>query len=351
MKKDKYKFKYFVDPLNRLVISQPFAPDSVLHQKIVVNGKFVIDKNNNLEYRVKSLTPGARQWLRAAGGEDNLHKVKFKGKWSLTPDHNLKFSLLESRTQMLGNNLILTTDIISAKANELLVAITARGKGNSFRSHILKLAGQWQVSKNNRLKFLVQRYRRPDNALLFKGGWDIGKNYEIIYKYKRTELKTKTRADNEFILAGIWDIFSKKQLKFLVGGDTQSTLNFKAELQTPVIYAKKGEIRYKVGIGLTTQRGVIRRIVFSGKWHLNRDLSLAFKIKYKSGKVGLSYFKADYSIDSKNKISCTLKNEENKKLGIKVIFTRRFFKDSEAFIRYRDSLAEKAIEFGVRVIF
>jgi len=350
-KNSKYKFRYSLDSLNRLVISHAFAPESALHKKIVVNGSFTVDKNNALEYHVKAPTSEFKQLLACTGNSNQLHTIKFKGKWSLTPDHNLKFSLLESRTQMLGNNLVLTGNIISVKSSELLFSVIARGKDSSYRMRILKLSGHWQAARGNRLKFLIQRYRQPNDALLFQGAWDIGQNYEIIYKYKKTELKTKIRTDNEFTLAGIWDIFAKKQLKFLVNGDTESTLNFKAELQTPIIYAKKGEIRYSVGIGVNTQNRIVKKITYSGKWRINRDLSLDFKMKYKSGRVRWNHFKADYSIDSKNKISVVLKNNDDKNIGIEVIFTKKFFEDAETFVRWRDSVDERAIEAGVRIPF
>lgn len=137
----------------------------------------------------------------------------------------------------------------------------------------------------------------------------------------------------------------------MVEGDDTSALDFKALLETPIIHAKKGEVRYRVGIGLSVKREVIRRVTFLGKWRINRDLSLDFEIRYGPGKTHRSHFNTDYSLNSRNRLSFSLKNEEGKKLGIEVVFTRKFFKDAETFIRFRDSIHERAIEVGVRIPF
>ncbi len=283
--------------------------------------------------------------------EEQPHKIRFTGKWALTPGHDLKFTLYKSRTQKSGDSLILKGNILSAKANELLFSMVTRGTDNRRFIKIVKLSGQWQADSSNRLKFLVQRYRQKPDALLFKGAWQVGKHYEIIYSYKKRQLKRKVAVEKTFALKGIWQISSKRQLRFLVEGDDSSAFDFKAMLQTPIIYAKKGEVRYRVGIGVSAKREVIRKVTFFGKWRINRDLSLDFEVRYRLGEIHLSHFKADYAIDSRNKLSFSLKNKEGKKLGVEVTFTRKFFKDAEAFIRLRHSIQERAAEAGVRMPF
>ena len=54
MKSNWQKLTYKVDPLNRLVITEPFAPNSPLYKKVVLDGKFTIDKDNSLIYHLTS---------------------------------------------------------------------------------------------------------------------------------------------------------------------------------------------------------------------------------------------------------------------------------------------------------
>jgi len=135
-----------------------------------------------------------------------------------------------------------------------------------------------------------------------------------------------------------------------VEGDDKSSFFFKAMLQTPIVYAKEGEVRYRIGIGLGESK-IEKKVDFFGKWRVNRDLSLDFIVRYRQGKVYVSNFKTEYSINLNNKIGFSLKDERGNRLGIEVVFTRRFFKDAETFIRYRDSAVERAIEAGVRIPF
>ncbi|MCD5390850.1 hypothetical protein LR007_03185, partial [candidate division NPL-UPA2 bacterium] len=290
MKARKYRFRYQVDPLNRLIISRPFAPDSPLRRKIVVEGEFIIGEGNSLEYYLRAPEPELKEWLRLYGLREAPYKIRFTGKWSLTPEHNLKFTLHKSRTQRLGDRLILKGNILSARGHELLFSMIAGDSHNRRLVRIVKLAGHWQADSSNHLKFLVQRYRQKPDALLFKGAWEVGKHYEIIYSQKKTQLKRRTRIEKKLALKGIWLISSRRQLRFLVEGDDSSVFDFKAMLETPIIHAKKGEVRYRVGISISAKREVIRKITFLGKWRINRDLSLDFEIRYRPGKTHRSHF-------------------------------------------------------------
>lgn len=351
MEAHKYRFRYQVDPLNRLVISRPFAPDSPRRRKIVVDGRFVIGEDNSLEYHLRAPEPELKEWLLGDNSEKALYKIRFTGKWSLTPEHDLKFTLHKSDTQRLGERLILRGNILSARNNELLFSLIVGGRDNRRLLRIVKLSGHWQADARNRLKFLVQRYKQKPEAMLFRGAWQVGRHYEITYSYKKIQLKRKARLEKKLALKGIWQIGSKRQLRFLVEGDNTSAFDFRALLETPILHAKKGEIRYRVGIGVSAQREVVRRVTLFGKWRINRDLSLDFEVRYRPGETHRSHFQADYSLDSRNRVSFSLKSEEGKKLGIEVVFTREFFKDAEAFIRFRDSVRERAIEVGVRIPF
>ncbi len=343
MKNNWQKLTYKVDPLNRLVITEPFAPNSPLYKKVVLDGKFTIDKDNSLIYHLTSRLGRPK--------ETPLHKIKFTGKWSLTPEHNLKLSLFESRTQKLGNSLILTGNILTAGANELVFSYTTRHKDARTTTKLLKIKGTWQANRNNRLKFLAQQYRRRPDELLFRGGWEIGKNYEIIYCYRTIYQKRGIKLKKYLVLNGVWEIAGKNRLRFLVEKSTDSLLDFRVMLETPSIFAKKGEIRYRIGIRITKQREIVRKIVFFGKWKLGRKLALDFEIEYKDGVRHSSRFIFDYCLDSKDKIKLALKTKQGEGTGLEITFSRQFFKNAEGFMKFRRAIYQKALEGGIRLSF
>ena len=351
MQTRKYRLKYEVDPLNRLVVTLPSGGMPSRRRKLVLEGEFTTDKNNTLMFNIRTPEPELKRFLPGPPQGQKDYRVKFEGTWSLTPEGALKLSLAKSAGGARGNYLVLKTGIISASSGELIFSLRSKESNNSWQTRMLKLSGHWEIAPGNRLKFAVTRKRHKPDSLLFSAAWEVGKNYEITYRGERARLKTKTSRKGSFSLKGTWQIHSRRQLVFLVEGDDRSRLDIKAMLQTPSIRAKKGEIRYRAGIGLRSGRRVGRYITFFGKWRINRDLSIDFEVRSGRSLIQTFHFKAGYSPDRKSKVTFSLKDDKGKGLGMEVTFTRDFFKSAEAFIRLRSGLQEKAVEAGVRIPF
>ncbi|MCX5666207.1 MAG: hypothetical protein NT036_04095, partial [Candidatus Omnitrophica bacterium] len=92
------KIQYEVDPYNRLVISGGGKKSDLPKFRQVIDGRFSLDKNNDLSYRIKAPLPE----------DENIpHQIKLKGAWSLTDDHELRLTLDGQGRQTFGDQITL----------------------------------------------------------------------------------------------------------------------------------------------------------------------------------------------------------------------------------------------------
>ena len=174
------KVRYEIDPHNRLVIKKTGKKAELKRFRQVLDGRFKTNKNNNLTYHIKAPVPK---------GPKAPHQIKLRGKWSLTPNHDLRFTLDKWRRQTFGDKLTLQGDIIDVQRNSLLFALATRTKQGTQSLYSLKLDGSWQADKNNRLTFRARRGKDEYDILFFDGIWELGKNYQLVYKYEKNGVK------------------------------------------------------------------------------------------------------------------------------------------------------------------
>ena len=338
-----HRIRYEVDSLNRLVFRKYSAPDGSLGKKITLEGKFKLDKGNRLSYYLKSPK-------KLDDESPPLHKISFSGRWSLTPNHDLKFTLEESRTQVFGDTLLLKGNLLKADAKTLIFALRKRRTPRGLKRNLLKLKGTWRCDKRNRLIFLIEKRKASPDKLIFQGAWEVDKRNALIYRYERPEGGRNSLVVLGF--KGFWQIDGKNRIGYLLEREGRSAFHFRVKLQTPNLRAKEGEIRYQVGIDLGAKKGKLTRdVVLFGKWRFNRDLSVSFQIQYRDGRRHAINFEAKRKWRKKNEIGLKLFSRKGEDLGMEVIFSRRFFKDARTFIRLSRDAREKAADFGMRIPF
>ena len=274
------------------------------------------------------------------------------GKWSLTPNHDLKLTFAQEQGQPFRKNLTLTGNIISVDANELVFAARARTDEGIESIRLLKLGGVWRADDQNRLTFLVKKGRKEEEPLTFEGAWELGEHHEILYRYQKKDLATGVKTEELLSFRGVWDIDEKDQLTYRLDLSGKSRFDFQATVQSPSLLERKGEIRYQVGIRFSGQKTLLREVVLFGKWKVSKDLSLSFEIEYEEGRRHALFFKTAYRVGEKDEIIFALKDRRGVGLGIEVTFTRSFFEgEGKAFLRFYQDAVESRIEGGLRLSF
>jgi len=329
------RVRYEVDPYNRLVIADTGKKTKLPKFRQVLTGRFKTDKNNSLIYLIKAPVP------RKLGIP---HQVRLRGRWSLTEDHNLRFTLNKWGRQTLGDKLTLQGTILDVYKNSLLFAITTRTKEDTQSIYILKLQGVWQADKNNRLMFRIKRGKAHYDTLIFTGAWEINKHHQIIYRYQKQELITKQKRIHILTFKGYWDIKDKTRISYVIDRATDSSFDFK----TSVGIFKPDYIKYEVGIGVAGKTEPIKRTVtLFGKWKIKKGVGLIFEIEYENKKIHAIVFGAKAKLTSKDRISFKLRNELNKDLKGELELSHKILKgDGESFLRFLKSKRETAVLVG-----
>jgi len=222
-------------------------------------------------------------------------------------------------------------------------------KYTQSRLRILKLKGTWRANEYNELVFEASGRKgstRRADTYTFKGAWKINKNQQIEY----------ICGEGPDVLAfkGYWNISASNKLVYMLEGNSTSRFEFKVQLESPTLYPKKGEIRYRIGIGIRQSRLTTpgRILILYGEWKFGRNLGLTFQMDYGRGTIKSITFVADVSF-GRNKVEFALKNELGEPLGISLAMTHKFLKaiDAEAFIRLKSRQKEQAIEVGITIPF
>jgi len=211
---------------------------------------------------------------------------------------------------------------------------------------ILKLKGTWRANDYNELCFEVTLRKGPPETYTFKGSWKINNNQQIEY--------TSEDGRDALTFKGYWDISAANRLVYILEGSSTSRFEFKVQLESPILYPKKGEIRYRIGVGLRQSRlsAPAQILILYGEWKFGRNLALSFQMDYGQGKVKTLEFGAEVTFGH-NKIIFALKNELNKPLGITLTMTHKFLEhfNAEAFIKLKSRRSEQAIEAGITIPF
>ncbi len=330
------KIQYEVDPYNRLLISSDGKKSDLPKFRQVIDGRFSLDKDNDLSYRVKAPLPE----------DGNIpHQIKLKGSWSLTDDHELRLTLDGQGRQTFGDQITLQGEILDVNKSSLLFAVTATTKDNTRSTYVLNLGGAWKADDKNRLSFHVRKESGRYDILSLNGIWEINKNHQIIYRYEKARMIRKKKQYHVLIFKGYWDIQEKFRISYLLGKGTDQSFDFR----TSIGVFKENYIKYELGIGSNDRVDPVRRtITFFGRWNLKKDAGLIFEIDYEKNKTREMVFGVDARLTDRDTILFTLKNDKEKRdIGASLELSRKILKgDGEAFLRLLKTNKESAVYAG-----
>jgi len=236
---------------------------------------------------------------------------------------------------------------IAAESDALVIeTIQTESKTHRQSLRLLKLKGTWRANDYNELCFEVTLRKGPPETYTFKGSWKLNNNQQIEY--------TSEDGRDTLTFKGYWNISAANRLVYIFEGSSTSRFEFKVQLESPTFYPKKGEIRYRIGVGLRQSRLTVpgQLLIFYGEWKFGRNLGLNFQMDYGQGKLKVIEFGATVTF-GRNKVIFALKNELDESLGITITMTHKFLEhlDAEAFVRLKSRQKEQAIEAGITIPF
>ena len=259
---------------------------------------------------------------------------------SIKPKNSLRKRFIVAESDAL----VIQTEITqsSLRGGEADEAISNRGS----HLRILKLKGTWHANDYNDLCFEVTGSKGPPETYTFKGSWKLNNNQQIEY--------TSEDGRDKLTFKGYWNISSANRLVYLLEGSSTSRFEFKVQIESSTFYPKKGEIRYRIGVGIRQSRPKVSSqiLILYGEWKFGRNLGLIFQMDYGQGKVRAIEFGAEVTF-GRNKVIFALKSEFGEPLGITFTMTHKFLEsfDAKGFIRLKSRQKEQAIEAGITIPF
>ena len=236
---------------------------------------------------------------------------------------------------------------IAVRSNSLVIeTIQTQDNTKRQRLRIVELKGTWRANENNELVFDVSMRKGPPQSYIFKGTWKLNKKQQIEY----------VSGDKNEILVfkGYWDTLSSDRIVYLLEGSTTSRFEFKVQLESANLYPKKGQIKYRIGLGARKSRLTKEKIllILYGQWKFGRNLAIFFNMDYGQKTVKSVAFGAEVSFGA-NKLIFVLNDESGERLGVTFTMTHKLLKtiDAEAFIRLKKIQKESRIEGGITIPF
>ncbi|MEI8349076.1 MAG: hypothetical protein WCI77_02885 [Candidatus Omnitrophota bacterium] len=328
--------RYYLDIDNRFVIKKD-------RQKLYPRGKFVIDTQNKLSYII--LEPIS--WRRK---ETVSKKITFEGTWSLDENHTVVFTLHHTRKQPEGGQFYFTSELIDTRSDALIFSLATKEQPGVSTIRLLQLQGRWQADQYNRLSFLVKKTGLQYDTLTFAAAWELDRNNTLVYTYKKTYLKTKERIEKTLVFKGFWQIGEKDRLCYALDIEQNSYFSFKVAYETPSILAKKGEIKYRLGVGVRGERLFRAKVItIYGVWKLSRKIGLSFEVDYGHG-VREIVFGAQLELVKGNQVTFELTSQEGNSLGLRITFSKSFLRNNaQWFLRFSQRDKESRVEGGVDI--
>lgn len=333
------KNRFSTDSDNRLIFRRN-------GKNIPVNGTFEIGDNNSLIYWLNEPAVWRKQYKFP-------EKIVFTGSWNMNQNYDLELQLEEDKGIFAEDKITLKGEIISCESDKLVFEIKSVNKNGLSQFRLLKLAGIWGADGRNQISFKIDKKYYSD-ILTFQGAWQLNENQQITYTYEKTALKTKSKNAYTLVFTGFWQITSLNKLTYILSQGTNSKFDFKAQIETPNIYPKKGVIKYRLGMGVKAPKaGHTKIISLYGTWKFSRKLGLTFDMEYAKGRINSICFGAEVNFDKRNQVIFNLTNSDKKQLGMSVIFTHRFLQklDAEFFTRLKTSQKESGVDVGVKIPF
>lgn len=266
------------------------------------------------------------------------------GRWRLTKRHELEY-----RRRGAVEQVVLSGDLVEVKDRGLTFRVREHVFEGERVGQRLTLRGRWQADSRNRLVFVAKRQRGRHDWLNLSGAWELDKRHELFYRFRQQSLKTQKRRIHTVRFRGFWDLAEDKRLTYVLERKSDSAFRFRGTFQTPSVLAKRGAIRYQVGIEAQGRRR-LRKVTLFGKWKLSRDLSLTLEVPYRDGSVHGITFKTAFRVGARGRVEAQLLNRKGQPVGLTLVLTRPFLKGrGESFIRLRKNLEGSALEAGIRL--
>ncbi len=275
-------------------------------------------------------------------GNNIPYHFKISGTWKLSKNNRLTFIVDKWKRKTFGDKFSFNAKAVSSNGNRLKFLLSTKNKNDDLTFYTLALNGKWQADVRNRLVFAAYKGKESSDFLVFRGGWRVGDAYYLNYEYARAGNVKK----QNLIIKGQWRVKGKNKIDFVVDKSDNAAISFSSAYSC--FLSRK--ILYKIGVKVSNNiKPLYRTIKLYGKWRAARNKKIFFDVLYKNKTLYSLSFGAEIRLKNKSTFTIALKNEYGKRSKIEFELKTALLKNSFSYIKSTLSKEEKALFLGTAI--
>lgn len=280
--------------------------------------------------------------------EQNI-KIKVKGKWALSRTHDLIFIVDRSMSERFGETISLRTKIEKAGSNQIAFKAIERRTPLGKEIKRIYLDGTWRMDTYHRLRFAFKKDKQSQE-LLFRNEWQITKDNQLIYRYRRNVKKREVF--HAFVLTGQWE-FNGRTLKYKIDGTPDSSLNIKISQKKTACDPKQKRIDFEYGFGYERKDKVrVKKRTFSlfGTWKIYSHAQVGFVVSYPKNKEVMWVFPIEIR-HRKNRLEISIKKRKGQPVKTRIACFKELGSNKELFLSLQRTASDIDARLGLNIIF
>ena len=270
------------------------------------------------------------------------HNLKVEGKWDITKNGRLRFMVDHSQNQVFGKTITIGTELSQVNTGSLEFKAAQRVTPGGKDVSTITLDGELTALPGKKLAFKLERESAID-TLQLSGTWDLFEGNQIGCMIKRT--CDGKQITNLIVLRGTWEI-AGNTISYQVEDSNKPFLAQEFNIKRAIYTDKESGIDFSLGAGFreeTTYRGKTDIISLKGTWK-QEDTKAEFT--FTSAKEQTLTFTLSQKLSSGIELVFELDTGTDQKPVFGVTFSKKIKGDASFFVRGKIRGNDKRVEAG-----
>lgn len=270
------------------------------------------------------------------------HALKVEGKWDITKNGRLRFVVDHGQNKIFGKTITIGTELSRVDTGSLEFKAAHRVTTGGKDVASVTLNGELTALSGKKLAFTVDRDGIVD-TLKLEGSWDVLADNQIGCIVKRT--CDGKKITDLVVLKGIWQIAGNK-MSYEIERSNRPFLSQEFKIERAVFTNTESGMELTLGAGIkhqTTQRDTSDTVFLKGVW---KQEGTKAEFVFTSARRQSFTFTLSRKLSDDKELVFELDTGEDKKPSFAVTFTKKIKGDSSFFIRGKISENERRAEAG-----
>jgi hypothetical protein len=270
------------------------------------------------------------------------HNLKVEGKWDITKNGRLRFMVDHAQNQVFGKTITIGTELSKVNTGSLEFKAAQRVTPSGKNVSTITLDGELTALPGKKLAFMIEREGAVD-TLKLSGTWDVFDGNQIGCMVKHTNDGKQTT--NLVVLKGTWKI-AGNTISYQVEDSNKPFLAQEFAIKRAIYTDKKNGIDFSLGASIrqeTTKKATCDIVSLKGTWKQNGTKA---DFIFTSAKKQTFSFILSQKLSNDKELIFELDAGEGQKPSFAVTFSKKIKDDASFFVRGKVCGNDKRVEAG-----